>query len=129
MFTLKLEMANCTKWIVIELLGELLSRVYFTHNLTLQAQGPEEINGRGVEFICHCYKYNANGQLMCQNDSLILYQGRIMSTNDRDSSDLLTDLEKWLSSELTINASRHHTKILFFLLLYRQMHTLIADAP
>ena len=39
---------------------------------------------------------------MCQNDSLILYQGRIISTNDRSSSDHLADLEKWLLSEPTI---------------------------
>ena len=93
-------------------LRELLCTVYFTHNLTLQAQDPEEIMldlardiGRGVEFICHCKfpeKYIANGQLMCQNDSLILYQGRSISTNDRSSSDHLADLEKWLLSEPTI---------------------------
>ena len=100
---------------------KLICTVYFTHSLTPQAQDPEEIMvdlardiGRGVEFICHCKfpdKYIANGQLMCQNDSLILYQGRIISTDDRDSSDLLADLEKWLSSEPTIIAQGEVLKI------------------
>ena len=38
---------------------------------------------------------------MCHNGNLI-YQARIVGTDDRDSTQLLADLEKWLSGGPTI---------------------------
>ena len=38
---------------------------------------------------------------MCHNGTLI-YQARIVGTDDRDSTQLLVDLEKWLSGGPTI---------------------------
>ena len=61
---------------------------------------------RGIELVCRCKfpdEYIAEGQLMCLTDN-VMYQGRIISTNDRDSTDLLGDLKTWLSSEPVIVA-------------------------
>ena len=77
----------------------------------IQAQDPKEILvdlardfSRGVELECNCKfpdSYIANGQLLCHNGTLI-YQARIVGTDDRDSTQLLVDLEKWLSGGPTI---------------------------
>ena len=59
---------------------------------------------RGIELICHCgfpSDYIADGKLTCNNQRLV-YQGRIISTNDRDSIDYLGDLQKWISTEPTL---------------------------
>ena len=61
---------------------------------------------RGIELTCRCKfldTYITDGQLMCVNEEL-MYQGRIISTNDRDSTDLVEDFEKWLSSEPAVIA-------------------------
>ena len=61
---------------------------------------------RGIELTCRCKfpdNYITDGRLMCVNKEL-LYQGRIISTNDRDSTDLVKDFEKWLSSEPAVIA-------------------------
>ena len=86
----------------------------------MQAQDPEEIMvdlardfSRGVELVCRCKfpdSHIANGQLMCLNDNLI-YQGRMIGTNDRDSSDLLADFETWVSSEPIVIAQGEMLKV------------------
>ena len=68
---------------------------------------------RGIELICRCKfpdTYITDGQLMCVNKEL-LYRGRIISTHDRDSTDLVEDFEKWLSSEPVVIARGEVLKV------------------
>ena len=61
---------------------------------------------RGIELTCRCKfpdTYITDGQLMCVNEEL-MYQGRIISTDDRDSTGLLAEFEKWLLSEPVVIA-------------------------
>ena len=61
---------------------------------------------KGIEHICHCEfpsDYIAERQLLCHNTSLV-FQGRIISTKNSESTDLLADLQKWLSTEPTLTA-------------------------
>ena len=61
---------------------------------------------RGIELTCRCKfpdTHITDGRLMCVNEEL-LYQGRIISTNDRDSTNVLADFEKWLLSEPVVIA-------------------------
>ena len=61
---------------------------------------------RGIEHICNCefpIDYIAERQLLCRNTSLV-FSGRIISTNNSESTDLLADLEKWLSTDPTLTA-------------------------
>ena len=62
---------------------------------------------KGIEQFCRCgfpSEYIAEERLTCNKTDLhrVLLQGRIISTNDRDSSDLVGDLEKWVSSGPTV---------------------------
>ena len=62
---------------------------------------------RGIEQFCSCKfpsDYITDGRLTCDetNPDLVLFQGRLISTNDRDSSDLAKDLEKWVSNKPTV---------------------------
>ena len=68
---------------------------------------------RGIELTCRCSipsDYIADGRLTCQNQNLI-YQGRIISTDDRDSTSLLADLQEWLSSFPVIIAQGEELKL------------------
>ena len=95
--------------------------LYIESHCFIQAQDPEEIMvdlardfSRGVELVCRCKfpdSHIANGQLMCLNDSLIIYQGRMIGTIDRDSNDLLADFETWVSSEPTVIAQGEVLKV------------------
>ena len=61
---------------------------------------------KGIEHMCHCKfpsDYITETKLLCRNTSLV-FQGRIISTNNRESTDLLADLQKWLSTEPTLTA-------------------------
>ena len=62
---------------------------------------------KGIEQFCRCgfsSEYIAEERLTCNKTDLhqVLLQGRIISTNDRDSSDLVGDLEEWVSSGPTV---------------------------
>ena len=62
---------------------------------------------KGIEQFCRCgfpSEYIVEERLTCNKTDLhrVLLQGRIISTNDRDSSDLVGDLEKWVSSGPTV---------------------------
>jgi len=61
----------------------------------------------GIEQFCRCQfprNYIAEGKLMCNLEALhtVLFQGRIISTNDRGSSDLAGHLDEWVSTEPTM---------------------------
>ena len=78
-----------------------------------QAQEPEKIMtdlarefSRGIELTCRCKfpdTYIPDGQLKCVKQEL-MYRARIISTDDMDSTDLLKEFEKWLSSEPVVIA-------------------------
>ena len=79
----------------------------------MQAKGLDEIVedlardiSAGIELVCRCEfpsDYIADRQLKCNNQSLV-FQGRIVSTNTSESTDLLADLTKWISTEPTVTA-------------------------
>ena len=61
----------------------------------------------GIDVICYCNftnDYITDETFKCDevNPDLIIINGRIISTNDRDSSDLVGDLEEWVSSGPTV---------------------------
>ena len=61
----------------------------------------------GIEQFCRCQfprDYIAEGKLMCNLEALhtVLFQGRIISTNDRGSSVLVGDMDGWVSTEPTV---------------------------
>ena len=61
----------------------------------------------GIDMICRCNftnDYITDETFECDevNPDLIIINGRIISTNNRDSSDLLGDLEEWVSSGPTV---------------------------
>ena len=61
----------------------------------------------GIDMICRCNftsDYITDETFECDevNPDLIIINGRIISTNNRDSSDLVGDLEKWVSSGPTV---------------------------
>ena len=103
-----LKRPNCTEWIVSYKAHKCVS-----YHLVLQAEGQDEIVddlardiSRGLELTCHCTfprDYITDEQLMCLNDTLT-FSGRIISTTERSSLDLLADFEQWLSTEPTIIA-------------------------
>ena len=62
---------------------------------------------KGIDMICRCNftsDYITDETFECDeiNPDLIIINGLIISTNDRDSSDLLGDLEEWVSSGPTV---------------------------
>ena len=61
----------------------------------------------GIKQFCQCQflsVYNEDGRLICDSEAphTVVLQGRIISTNERDASDLVGDLEKWVSTEPTV---------------------------
>ena len=61
----------------------------------------------GIDMICRCNftsDYITEETFECDevNPDLIIINGRIISTNDSDSSDLVGDLEEWASSGPTV---------------------------
>ena len=57
----------------------------------------------GIDQLCHCQfsrDYIGDGRLLCDQEECnrAVFQGRIISTNDRNSTELVEDLEKWVSS-------------------------------
>ena len=68
---------------------------------------------RGIEIICRCSlpsDYITDGQLTCYNQNLV-YQGRIISTNDRGSPNLMGDLQEWLSRDPMIIVKGEELKL------------------
>ena len=62
---------------------------------------------KGINQSCPCQftnDYIGDGRLLCDQDTChrAVFQGRIISTNDRNSTELLEDLEKWVSSKPTV---------------------------
>ena len=60
---------------------------------------------KGIELICRCNlssDYITDTKFTCENEHLVIFHGRIISTNDRDSYDLAGDLEEWVSTKPTI---------------------------
>ena len=62
---------------------------------------------KAIEQFCRCEftgDYIAEERLTCnkRDPHLVLLQGRIIGTNDRDSSDLVVNLEEWVSSGPTV---------------------------
>ena len=61
----------------------------------------------GIDQLCHCQfssDYIGNGRLLCDQEAChrAVFQGRIISSNDTNSTELLQDLEKWVSSTPTV---------------------------
>jgi len=61
----------------------------------------------GIDQFCHCHfssYYIGDGRLLCDQEAChrAVFQGRIISTNDRNSTELLQDLEEWVSSNPTV---------------------------
>ena len=61
----------------------------------------------GIDMICYCNftsDYITDETFKCDevNPDLIIVNGRIISTNDRNNSDLLANLEEWVSSGPTV---------------------------
>ena len=59
---------------------------------------------RGIELTCSCRfpsNYIIDRELKCDKENLI-FSGRIISTNERNSTNLLADFKKWLLSNPTI---------------------------
>ena len=59
---------------------------------------------------CECTfprEYIADGQFMCVNDdpNSVVYEGRLISTDDTDSVELLFHLQEWLLTEPTVSLS------------------------
>ena len=57
---------------------------------------------KGIELICRCNlssDYITDTKFTCENEHLVIFHGRIISTNDRDSYNLAGDLEKWVSTK------------------------------
>ena len=58
----------------------------------------------GIELTCNCSfpsDHIADGQLTCHNDILI-FQGRIISTTEWNSTDLMEYFKQWLSGDPTV---------------------------
>ena len=56
--------------------------------------------------MCNCTlpsDYIAERKLTCQNQKLV-FMGRIISTAERDSTDLLADFELWITTQATITS-------------------------
>jgi len=61
----------------------------------------------GIDQLCHCHfssYYIGDGRLLCDQEAChrAVFQGRLISTNNRNSTKLLQDLEKWVSSNTTV---------------------------
>jgi hypothetical protein len=100
-FLLILEKTNCREWIANRTEGIL-------EDLARELS-------RGIELFCQCTlpnTYIADGNLKCSKQEL-MFQGRIISTNERDSSDLLADLEKWISTTPTVIARSELLKVVY----------------
>ncbi|CAI8050349.1 Receptor-type tyrosine-protein phosphatase delta [Geodia barretti] len=100
-FTVTLEIENCTEWIAIKpaQLAEELAETFST----------------GIKLTCNCFFpsiYIADEQVMCHNKGLhLVFTGRIISTQVRDSSNLFEDLQMWLSRVLTVTVRDKELKI------------------
>ena len=57
------------------------------------------------------HTYIADRQLTCRNHNQILFRGRIISTSNRNRTDLLENLEIWLSQEPTVTTSGGELKV------------------
>ena len=85
----------------------------------MQAEEPNKIIqdlareiARGIELFCQCAfpsNYIVEAQLMCHSQNLV-FQGRVVSSNDRESTDLVADIEKWIASDPTIIAKGEKLK-------------------
>ena len=97
-------------------LGCTISEIY----LYLQKTEPETIMedlkrdiSRGIEQFCRCKfstDYITNESLTCHGETLA-FEGRVISTDDRDSSNLVSDMQKWLSSGPTVIARGEQLKV------------------
>ena len=68
---------------------------------------------RGIEQFCRCKfstDYITNENLTCHGETLA-FEGRVISTDDRDSSNLVSDMQKWLSSGPTVIARGEQLKV------------------
>ena len=68
---------------------------------------------RGIEQFCRCKfstDYITNETLTCHGETLA-FEGRVISTDDRDSSNLVSDMQKWLSSGPTVIARDEQLKV------------------
>ena len=68
---------------------------------------------RGIEQFCRCKfstDYITNESLTCHGETLA-FEGRVVSTDDRDSSNLVSDMQKWLSSGPTVIARGEQLKV------------------
>ena len=110
MFTIVLEIKeNCTKWIVSSAL--VLPKILRPTNIQAaeSAEIAEDIAkniSKGIELMCNCTlpsDYIAERKLSCQNQKLV-FMGRIISTAERDSTDLLADFELWITTQATITS-------------------------
>ena len=75
----------------------------------------QEISKSIAEY-CQCNiptNYIADGKFTCGkgNPEFVIFQGRLISTNDRDSAYLVGDLEEWVSSEPTIMVQGKNVRV------------------
>ena len=62
---------------------------------------------KGINQSCHCQftsDYIGDGRVLCDQEAChrAVFQGRIISTKDRNSTELLKDLERWMSANPTV---------------------------
>ena len=71
----------------------------------------------GIDQLCHCQftsDYIGDGRLLCDQEAChrAVFQGRIISTNNRNNTELLQDLEKWVSSNPTVVVQGEQLQVL-----------------
>ena len=70
----------------------------------------------GINQFCHCQltgNYIGDGRLLCDQEAchIAVFQGRLISTNDRNSTELVEDLEKWVSSNPTVTVQGEQLQV------------------
>jgi len=71
----------------------------------------------GIDRLCHCQftsDYIGDGRLLCDQEAChrAVFQGRIISTDNRNSTELLQDLERWVSSTPTVVVQGEQLQVL-----------------
>ena len=88
----------------------LCSYVYATLQEEIPLEKTEDIVeeiSRGIEHYCQCHfpkDYIIDTMFLCDKErpENVIFQGRIIGTNERDSEDLVEQLDKWKSNKPTV---------------------------
>ena len=70
----------------------------------------------GIDQFCHCHfssDYIGDRRVLCDQEAChrAVFQGRIISTNHRNSTELLQDLERWISSTPTVEVQGEQLQV------------------